>query len=105
VTASVTVRNTGSRAGADVAQLYLGLPTSVGEPPRQLEAFHRVALRAGRSRRVTFRLTGVQLARWSSGHYVIPAGSYHVYVGDSSALAQLPARGSFTLAHATQVPS
>jgi beta-glucosidase len=104
VTASVRVRNTGSRAGTDVAQLYVGLPSSVGEPPRQLQAFHRVTLGAGKARRVTFRVTGVQLARWSSGHYVIPAGRYHVYVGDSSALAQLPARSSFRLAHATQVP-
>jgi beta-glucosidase len=104
VTASVRVRNTGSRAGTDVAQLYLGMPTTAGEPPRQLESFHRVALGAGQSRRVTFRLTGVQLARWSGGHYVIPAGRFQVYAGDSSALAQLPVRGSFRLAHATQVP-
>jgi beta-glucosidase len=103
VTVSVRVRNTGSRAGTDVAQLYLGLPAAAGEPPRQLEAFHRVGLRAGQSKRVTFTLTGIQLARWSSGHYVIPAGRYRVYAGDSSALAQLPARGSFRLGHATRL--
>jgi beta-glucosidase len=104
VTASVRVRNTGSLAGTDVAQLYLGMPAAVNEPPRQLEAFHRVTLGAGQARRVTFRLTGVELARWSKDHYVIPAGRYHVYAGDSSALAQLPARGTFRLAHATRVP-
>jgi beta-glucosidase len=105
VTASVLVRNTGSRAGTDVAQLYLGLPSSAGEPPRQLEAFKRVTLAAGGSRRVTFRLTGVQLARWSGGHWRIPAGSYRLYAGDSSALAQLPVRSSFHLAHGSTVPS
>jgi beta-glucosidase len=104
VTASVKVRNTGSSAGTDVAQLYLGLPGSAGEPPRQLEAFHRVSLAAGASRRVTFTLTGVQLARWSSGHYQIPAGKYRVFVGDSSALAQLPVRAGFRLAHSVRVP-
>ncbi len=75
VTASVRVRNAGHRAGADVAQLYVAMPASSGEPPRQLEAFKRVALPAGGSRRVTFRLTGVQLARRTSGHYEIPAGT------------------------------
>jgi beta-glucosidase len=104
VTARVKVANTGSRAGTDVAQLYLGMPSAAHEPPRQLEAFHRVTLNAGQVKRVTFRLTGVALARWSHGHYVIPAGRYHVYVGDSSALAQLPSRGSFRLPHQTRLP-
>jgi beta-glucosidase len=105
VTATVTVRNTGSRAGTDVAQLYLGLPSAAGEPPRQLESFQRVALGAGQSRQVTFRLTGVKLARWSGSHYQVPAGRYHVFLGDSSALAQLPARSSFRLAHGAVVPN
>ena len=44
VTVSATVTNTGSRAGADVAQLYLRDPAASGEPPRQLAAFKRVSL-------------------------------------------------------------
>ncbi len=47
-TVSATVTNTGSRAGADVAQLYVTDPSASGEPPRQLEGFARVSLAAGR---------------------------------------------------------
>jgi beta-glucosidase len=46
---SATVTNTGSRAGTDVAQLYLGDPAAAGEPPRQLKGFQRVTLNPGQS--------------------------------------------------------
>ena len=49
-TVSATVTNTGSRAGADVAQLYVTDPAASGEPPRQLEGFSRVSLQPGASR-------------------------------------------------------
>src|SRR3546814_3962929 len=45
--ASVTVRNTGTRAGAAVVQLYVGMPQpspDIVQPPRQLKAFRRVSL-------------------------------------------------------------
>ena len=45
---SVRVRNTGRRAGAEVVQLYVGFPPKTGEPPRQLKAFGKVFLGAGR---------------------------------------------------------
>ena len=51
LTVTATVKNTGSRAGADVAQLYLGDPASTGEPARQLEGFQRVTLAPGKPRR------------------------------------------------------
>ncbi|MCU1492311.1 MAG: beta-glucosidase [Acidimicrobiaceae bacterium] len=62
VTATVQVTNTGSYAGADVAQLYLGLPAVAADPPRQLEAFQRVSLASGQSTKVTFSLQGMKLA-------------------------------------------
>ncbi|HEY4703823.1 MAG TPA: glycoside hydrolase family 3 C-terminal domain-containing protein, partial [Streptosporangiaceae bacterium] len=46
VQVSATVTNTGHRSGADVAQLYVTLPASAGEPPRQLKGFQRVSLRS-----------------------------------------------------------
>ena len=49
LTVTATVKNTGTRAGADVAQLYLGDPASTGEPARQLEGFQRVMLAPGQS--------------------------------------------------------
>jgi beta-glucosidase len=42
------VENTGTRYGAEVPQVYLGLPTSLGEPPKRLVAFEKVWLNPGR---------------------------------------------------------
>jgi beta-glucosidase len=100
VTVSATVTNTGSRAGADVAQLYLDDPASVGEPPRQLAGFQRVSLAPGQSQQVTFQVTPRNEEWWdtSANGWSSSPGAYGVYVGDSSALSDLPLTGSFTLA-------
>src|SRR4051812_18814267 len=50
VTAPVT--NTGDRAGAEVAQLYVGMPASTGEPPKQLKGYRKVLLNAGESKTI-----------------------------------------------------
>ncbi len=99
VTAKVRIENTGHTPGADVAQLYLGQPAAAGNPPRQLVAFQRVSLRPGQSRTVTFTLRGLQLAYYdtAAGSWRIAAGRYEVWIGDSSALAQLPVRLSFRI--------
>jgi beta-glucosidase len=100
VTVSATVTNTGSRAGADVAQLYLDDPASVGEPPRQLAGFQRVSLAPGQSQQVTFQVTPRSEEWWdaSANGWSSSPGAYGVYVGDSSALSDLPLSGSFSLA-------
>jgi beta-glucosidase len=92
-----TVSNTGSRSGAEVAQLYLGDPSSAGEPSRQLRGFTRVRLAAGQSTVVSFPLTARDLAYWNTGanRWSVAPGSYQVWVGDSSALSGLPLNGSF----------
>ena len=46
-TVSVKVKNTGSRAGAEVAQVYVEFPASAGEPPLQLKGFDKVSLQPG----------------------------------------------------------
>jgi beta-glucosidase len=99
VTVSATVTNTGTVAGSDVAQLYLDDPASVGEPPRQLKGFQKVTLQPGRSTTVHFTLTGSDLSYWNdtANGWVVPDGRFGVYVGDSSALANLPLRDSFTV--------
>jgi beta-glucosidase len=97
VTVSARITNTGTRAGSDVAQLYVGDPASAGEPPRQLEGFDRVTLAPGQSARVSFTLTPQQLSWWGSTGWTESPGTYGVYVGDSSALANLPLRGAFTV--------
>jgi beta-glucosidase len=99
VTVSATVTNTGSRAGADVAQLYLDDPGAAGEPPRQLAGFKRVALKPGKSQRVTFQVTPRNEEWWdtAANGWTSSPGSYGVSVGDSSATANLPLTGSFRL--------
>ncbi len=49
VSVSATITNVGGVAGADVAQLYLGDPSSAGEPPRRLVGLRRVSLAPGAS--------------------------------------------------------
>jgi hypothetical protein len=98
-TVTATVTNTGKVAGAEVAQLYLGNPAVAGEPPRQLEGFDKVYLEPGQSTTVRFELTGHELSYWddTANGWVLPDGAFSVYVGDSSALANLPLQGSFTV--------
>jgi beta-glucosidase len=99
VTVSATVTNTGTAAGSDVAQLYVDDPAAAGEPPRQLKGFQKVTLKPGQSTTVHFTLSGQDLSYWddAANGWVLPDGTFGVYVGDSSALANLPLRGGFTV--------
>jgi beta-glucosidase len=103
VAVSATVTNVGHRAGADVAQLYLGDPASTGEPPRQLVGFQRVELGPGQSTRVRFTITPRDTWWYddNAGGWDQSPGLYRVYVGDSSALSDLPLRDAFQI---TQTP-
>jgi beta-glucosidase len=103
VTVTAEITNTGPVAGSDVAQLYLGDPASAGEPPRQLKGFQRVTLAPGQSQTVTFHLNASALAYWDTdaNGWVDAPGQYQVYVGDSSAMANLPLQGSFSVAAST----
>jgi beta-glucosidase len=95
-TVTATVTNTGTRAGAEVAQLYVGFPSSDGEPPHQLRGFQRVDLQPGASQTVRFTLTAHDLAHWAGSGWTTTPGSYQVLVGDSS--RNLPLSGSLTVA-------
>jgi beta-glucosidase len=100
VKVSATVTNTGSRAGSDVAQLYVQDPSAADEPSRQLAGFKRVQLAAGQSKSVTFVITPRDEEWWddtATGWSQSP-GTYSVFVGDSSATANLPLQGSYQLA-------
>ncbi len=91
-----TVTNTGHRAGADVAQVYVDDPPASGEPPRQLKGDARVTLGPGRSRRVTIPLGAASFAYWSNraATWLIAPGRYTIYVGDSS--QSLPLQATLT---------
>jgi beta-glucosidase len=93
-TVSFTVTNTGSRTGAEVAQVYLGPPTAAGEPPKQLEGYQKVTLEPGASTRVTIPLDTRAFQQWNSSTHAWTTthGAYTVMVGGSS--ATLPLRAS-----------
>jgi beta-glucosidase-like glycosyl hydrolase len=97
-TATATITNTGSVAGADVAQLYVGDPAASQDPPEQLAGFQRVTLNPGASATVTFPLTIHDLASWSpaDNQWEAQAGTYSIKVGDAS--SSLPLTGSTSLA-------
>jgi beta-glucosidase len=86
VTVTVEVRNTGSRTGAEVAQVYVTDPASAGEPPRQLKGFAKVSLRPGRRKCVTLTLDRRAFSIWdvTAQNWTTVAGRYTVAVGDSS---------------------
>ncbi|WP_329237851.1 glycoside hydrolase family 3 C-terminal domain-containing protein [Actinoallomurus sp. NBC_01490] len=96
-TVTATVTDTGTRAGAEVAQLYVGAPASTGEPPHQLKGFQRVELRPGQSRTVRFTLTAHDLAHWAdaTGGWTTTPGAYRILVGDSS--RHLPLSGTLNV--------
>jgi beta-glucosidase len=97
-TVTATVTNTGSRAGADVAQLYVIDPAASGEPPRQLEGFARVSLPPGASQVVRFTLTQRSLRYWNGHRWAAGPGRYGIEVGDSD--ANLPLSGTLSVSRA-----
>jgi beta-glucosidase len=93
----VRVTNTGSRAGAEVVQLYLGSPAAAEEPPKQLKGFEKVWLKPGESKIVSMKLDNDNLAAWDtdSHSWKIFPGTYSVMVGGSSRDIRL--KGSFVI--------
>ncbi|KAG6137303.1 hypothetical protein E4U28_004635 [Claviceps purpurea] len=91
---SVRVRNTGKMAGAEVPQLYVGIPTG---PAKQLRGFEKPLLRPGEAQMVEFILTWRDLSTWDTGaqKWRLQRGGYAIYVGTSS--RDLPLRGSLTI--------
>ena len=91
VTATFTVANTGSRAGADVVPVYVHQPVSeVIAPPKRLVGFARVNLDSGASRVVHVSFPVSELAVTSgdidgAGRREVETGSYQVQVGDLTA--------------------
>ena len=88
VTVEFDVTNTGSVAGAEVAELYVGLPSSeaIPEPPRQLKGFDKVELKPGETQRVRLSLNARAFSYWDVGKHawaVVP-GTVKVMVGASS---------------------
>jgi beta-glucosidase len=87
-----TVRNTSTRDGDEVVQLYVGGGPEEEAPIRSLRGFQRIHLRAGESRELTFTL----------GTDDLPSSAVEVSVGGGQPLVGTPhVRGSFDRAHAS----
>ncbi|MEO8334372.1 MAG: glycoside hydrolase family 3 C-terminal domain-containing protein [bacterium] len=90
ITVELTVRNTGRRRGAEVPQVYLGFPSSAGEPPKRLVGFEKVWLDPGQSRRVRVvidpRAANHPLGIWDVGaqSWATPNGAFKILVGRSA---------------------
>jgi beta-glucosidase len=95
-----SVKNTGARAGAAVAQLYVASPkASVPRPPKELKGFAKVFLKPGESQQVVLPLDMRSFAYYDAAakRWRAPAGTYQVLVGESS--GQITLKGTATLAH------
>jgi beta-glucosidase len=91
---SASLANTGPVNGAEVAQLYVGIPNA---PTRQLRGFVKSFLAPNASLTVSFPLTRRDLSIWSTEaqRWELQEGEYNIFVGNSS--RQLPLKGSFII--------
>ena len=87
---SFFVQNTGKVAGAEVPQVYLGLPANANQPPKRLAGFEKIWLKPGEKKHVTITIdpsaTNHPLSIWDADTdaWKTLDGSYKVYVGNSS---------------------
>lgn len=81
-----TVKNAGSRAGAEIAQVYVKLPAAAGEDYKRLVAWQRIPLGAGESKLVTLPLNALYMSIWDEkkNAFTLLPGDYKVLVGPSS---------------------
>jgi beta-glucosidase len=82
-TVSFSVTNTGQRAGTEVAQVYVTLPSAAGEPFKRLVGWERVPLKAGESKNVTLPLDPLYLSIFNSENnaWELLAGDYKAFAG------------------------
>jgi beta-glucosidase len=92
ISVRVTLRNTGTRAGDEVVQVYAhAVHPPVPMPLQSLVGFQRVPLKAGERRTVEISLPVQRLRRWDDGgqRYVVDPGPYELRAGPASDLAAL----------------
>ena len=94
---SFTVKNTGERAGTEIAEIYASLPDAAGEPPKRLIGWTRVELAPGESKAVSVPVPQDRLAIYdeASHSWEMVPGKYTIRVGGSSEDLPLQATISF----------
>ena len=86
-TATLTVRNTGSRAGTEIAQVYAILPATTGENTyKRLVGWDRVSLAPGESKSVTVTMNPLTLSVFDGAKnaFAMPSGDFQIVAGSSS---------------------
>jgi|GEM_PF-666558 len=91
ITASVKIANTGSRAGKEVAQFYIGAPGfTMVKPVKELKGYDKTKeLAPGESQTLSVKFNAMSLASYDEqrGLWVIEPGTYNVYFSNSSAVS------------------
>ena len=83
---SFRVSNTGSRPGAEIAQVYATLPSSAAEPFKRLVGWEKVLLAPGESKTVTLTVEPLYLSIFNAARekWELPEGEYKIALGGSS---------------------
>ncbi len=99
INVTLDVTDTGKRAGQEVIELYIGLPSTsaIPQPPKELKQFAKVSLKPGKTRHVLMQLDEKSLCCWDTEahNWTVLPGTYRVMVGYSS--LDLPLQGAFTV--------
>jgi beta-glucosidase len=93
-TVRFTVKNTGARAGSEIAEVYAALPEESGEPPKRLAGWSKVTLQPGESKEISVSIDPKYLSIFDVEHdaWKLLPGSYTVMVGGSSRSLDLKAK-------------
>jgi len=85
-TVTFTVKNTGKRAGAEIAQVYAALPAETNEPPKRLVGWSKVLLKPGESKEITVTIPAKYLSIYdeATSNWKLAPGTYTFMVGGSS---------------------
>ncbi len=105
LTVTATVKNTGSRAGKTVVQLYVGdVESTVLRPVRELKGFVKADLQPGESKEVSFTLDKRSFAYWNREihDWHVETGAFTVEVGASS--RDLPLKAEVTVESTVELP-
>jgi beta-glucosidase len=98
------VKNTGTRPGAEISEVYLAMPQSTGEPPKRLAGWSRTELRPGEQKTITVSIDPHYCAVFNTEKHgwEIPAGDYKLLIGNSS--QELPLTQTIHLEQASLAP-
>lgn len=100
LSASFTVTNTGARAGATVAQLYM--VAKPGGPQQRLVGFQKVMLKPGEKRIVTVAIEPRIVADWEANGWTIAPGKYEFALGDDAEHLGTPVSATLAARHWTK---